>query len=961
MPIWLDVDTAVTVPVNVLPLIDDTDFKSIEGSVAYNAAGMTLHWIFVTTAGVITSTAVTPTTGGVYDWTGIGISTGMYKIEIPASGGGDNNNDAEGYGWFTGIADGILPWSGPRIGFRDAGINNKLVDAMYNTARGLAGTALPNATADATGGLPISDAGGLDLDDLPKRLDRNADLIESQRGSHTWQGNYYYVDPVNGDTHASGNRGGRADPYKTIQDCHDNAVTDNNHDVIFLVSGAASGPTTHTVAATTTISKDFVFLRGPGRNFIITRTGSGDTIAITGDGVEVAGARIGTAATGSGDGIDITDADFARIHHCWFLDTRGDGVHILRGSNCQIHDNDFDGTGVAGSGDGIHIVGTAGSSNHNTIFSNEMHDVLGDAILIEQGTTNDTLIFGNDIHDSGGWGINIGASSNRAVLYDNVLGNNSSGDITDSGTDSIIKYGLDVNATGEAGLDFDNTSGTLDAAQFGADFLTNAKIADDAFAASQFATGAFTADAFAADALVAATFATGAFTADAFAADALIAATFATDSITTDALAASALQDIAQIAQKTAGVVYHVKSSGGSDGAGLSWDDAYLHTTTSVKTVIEAASANDVVLLGPGTFALGDNVISVPNNVSVYGAGMEATHLTSTASINQASEGAIVNPGNRSVIGDMTIEGTLSDGSSQGPIGSSDFNASQKAFNDAVGIRLKLVADADGVYIRHASACSLTLIDSMILSKFDAVIIADVNGVAVHTVDVINCSVLVYGPSAVAANVSHGIRIGSTAPGRIRVFDSHVRVEEGGSIETIGLQNEGTGTIEMYGGSIYAFDATGNVYAVSNESTGAIIIAGVEYDRSQTNGTITEVSGLDSAMASSPTADSLMERIKALDEGTAPPIGIAGTVDDGAAAVGDFDGDSALSASDNFYNNAFLVFTGGTLKGIGRQISGYNGTSKNFTFTGSVGDADEPFPVAPANSDPFIILGRFGA
>lgn len=46
---------------------------------------------------------------------------------------------------------------------------------------------------------------------------------------------------------------------------------------------------------------------------------------------------------------------------------------------------------------------------------------------------------------------------------------------------------LDVNATGEAALDFDATIGTLDAAQFGADFLTSAKIADNAFLAVNFA------------------------------------------------------------------------------------------------------------------------------------------------------------------------------------------------------------------------------------------------------------------------------------------------------------------------------------------------------------------------------------------------------------------------------------------------------------------------------------------
>ena len=37
-------------------------------------------------------------------------------------------------------------------------------DVTWSATRGLAGTALPNAAADAAGGLPVSDAGGLDLD-----------------------------------------------------------------------------------------------------------------------------------------------------------------------------------------------------------------------------------------------------------------------------------------------------------------------------------------------------------------------------------------------------------------------------------------------------------------------------------------------------------------------------------------------------------------------------------------------------------------------------------------------------------------------------------------------------------------------------------------------------------------------------------------------------------------------------
>jgi len=160
----MDVDAAIAeAPINIMPLIDDTDFKTREESVVFDQSGLDLVWNFVTTAGAMTQTAVTPTdTAGDYDWVNQG--NGMYSIEIPASGGASINNDTEGFGWFTGFATGILPWRGPVIGFRAAGLNNVLIDDAHSATRGLAGTALPAAAADAIGGLPISDAGGLDLD-----------------------------------------------------------------------------------------------------------------------------------------------------------------------------------------------------------------------------------------------------------------------------------------------------------------------------------------------------------------------------------------------------------------------------------------------------------------------------------------------------------------------------------------------------------------------------------------------------------------------------------------------------------------------------------------------------------------------------------------------------------------------------------------------------------------------------
>lgn len=127
--LWMNVDANLaSVPVNIMPLLDDTDFVSIETAVAYNHAGMNLTWNFSTTAGVFTSIAVTPTTAGVYDWAEHTADDGMYTIEIPATGGASANNDTEGFGWFTGVATGVLPWRGPVIGFRAAALNDALID-----------------------------------------------------------------------------------------------------------------------------------------------------------------------------------------------------------------------------------------------------------------------------------------------------------------------------------------------------------------------------------------------------------------------------------------------------------------------------------------------------------------------------------------------------------------------------------------------------------------------------------------------------------------------------------------------------------------------------------------------------------------------------------------------------------------------------------------------------------------
>lgn len=101
-------------PVNALSLLSDSDFKTRQTAVVYNAAGMDLVWNFISALGAYTQTAITPTTAGVHDWTNKGDA--MYALEMPKTGG-TVNNTLVGIGWFTGLATGVLPWSGPQIEF----------------------------------------------------------------------------------------------------------------------------------------------------------------------------------------------------------------------------------------------------------------------------------------------------------------------------------------------------------------------------------------------------------------------------------------------------------------------------------------------------------------------------------------------------------------------------------------------------------------------------------------------------------------------------------------------------------------------------------------------------------------------------------------------------------------------------------------------------------------------------
>lgn len=170
----LKANTAVDVLIG--PFVDDTDGKTAETGLTISQADVLLS------KNGQALTQKSDATAASHD------SSGYYNCELDAT-----DTNTEGTLVIAISESGALPvrhefmvmaeaaydslYAAKDTGFMDVNVKAVSEDTTaadnlesacdnYSATRGLAGTALPDAAADAAGGLPISDAGGLDVDTL---------------------------------------------------------------------------------------------------------------------------------------------------------------------------------------------------------------------------------------------------------------------------------------------------------------------------------------------------------------------------------------------------------------------------------------------------------------------------------------------------------------------------------------------------------------------------------------------------------------------------------------------------------------------------------------------------------------------------------------------------------------------------------------------------------------------------
>lgn len=271
-------------------------------------------------------------------------------------------------------------------------------------------------------------------------------LIESQRGSHTGEGEIIFWDPINGNDSNSGLI--YREPKLTFSynspSGVDSLLFANSHQIIKGISSTGGGPTT--VSEYIKLDKAYNFLRCDGRDWLVEAIhNESSAIQISAEGCELSGLIAKTKDTGSQDAIGI-EADFARIHNVWVDSSQGNGILIDNVSHCKLENFLVQDAALGGSGHAVHILGDEFPAERNIIgagriFSNG-NGGTADGIRVDGEFCNHNFIDGGAsqllIHDNTGWGINeVNGADETIVVGPTVhIGHNALGQVNLTGVNS---------------------------------------------------------------------------------------------------------------------------------------------------------------------------------------------------------------------------------------------------------------------------------------------------------------------------------------------------------------------------------------------------------------------------------------------------------------------------------------------------------------------------------------------
>jgi hypothetical protein len=271
----------------------------------------------------------------------------------------------------------------------------------------------------------ISAGGGASIADIQ---DVVIPAIEYQRGHHTAE-TYIYVDPSAGND--SNNGLTRGAPKLTLSGGSGAIAAITQEHTAIVVLGNAAGQ--QVINENITLATPYTFLRGPGFDIQLAGLATGTpTVSITAVGCEVSGFEVTTPGTGTQDAI-LATANFSLLRRLRVFNARQDGISISGGSRLRIEECIVENN----SRYGVHVLNTSFAFiGKNTVITGSGSDNL--RIQPGIGSADDTVINGVTTTSAGGYGIFIGAGSNRTRITGTAFVGNTSGKLQDDGTDTFF-------------------------------------------------------------------------------------------------------------------------------------------------------------------------------------------------------------------------------------------------------------------------------------------------------------------------------------------------------------------------------------------------------------------------------------------------------------------------------------------------------------------------------------------
>ena len=274
-------------------------------------------------------------------------------------------------------------------------------------------------------------------------------LIESQRGSHSGEGEMIFWDPGNATGKASDSNSGLAyhEPkltynYNGANGVHD-LLVDNDHQIIKGISGPGGGPTT--VNEYIHVDLSYSFLRCDGRDWLFKAIhNEPSAILLSAEGIELSGCRVETKETGSQDAVIISGPGFVKIISVHVDLSRGSGILISNSSNNLLENFLIQDAALGGSGHAVRILGDALETTRNLIGSGRIfsngNGGQTDGIRLDGEFCIHNFIHGGEknliIHDNTGWGINEVNDADETIIVGPTVhtGHNTLGQINLTGS-----------------------------------------------------------------------------------------------------------------------------------------------------------------------------------------------------------------------------------------------------------------------------------------------------------------------------------------------------------------------------------------------------------------------------------------------------------------------------------------------------------------------------------------------